>query len=118
VVAGLGVPLLDWVLAEEGSAVVVAPRDPEVVSPADPLLPPQVELPEERDEDEVAGLLDQPLPLLPLNDLEPPLLPPRLPLLEARARTSLHKESTNTRATINDRMTGTKLRNFPCMTSS
>jgi len=91
--------LLDWVLADDGSAVVADPRDPEVESPADPLLPPQVGLPEERDEDDVAGLLDQPLPLLPLNDLDPPLLPPRLLLLEARARTSPHKESTKTRAT-------------------
>jgi hypothetical protein len=127
VAAGLGVPLLDWVLVEDGSAVVAAPRDPEVVSPADSLLPPQlglleVELLEGREADVDVGLLDQPplllLLLLLLNDLEPPLLPLRLPPLDPRASTSLHKESTKTRATIRVRMVGANLHNFPRMTSS
>ena len=118
VVAGLGLLLLDCVLAEEGSAVVAAPRDPEVVSPVDPLLPPQVGLLEGRDADDDVDLLDQPPLLLPLNDLEPPLLPPRLPPLEPRARASPHKESKKIRVTIRVRMIGASLLDFPCIASS
>ena len=110
--------LLDWVFMDEGSVVEVAPREPEVESPVDPLLPPQVGLLEGRDAGDDVDLLDQLPPLLPLNDLELPLLPLLLPPLDPRAKTSPHRESTKTKATISDRMACETLNDCLCITSS
>jgi hypothetical protein len=98
--------------------VVAAPRDPEVVSPADPLLPPQVGALEGRDDGEDVDLLDQLPPLLLLNDLELPLLPLLLPPLDPRARTSPHRESTKTKATISESKACETLNDCLCITSS
>jgi hypothetical protein len=88
---------------EDDVGVVLSPRDPDVVIPAESLLPPQAGPLELWLGVDLVGVLVELLARLLLelllNDLELPLLLLLLPL-DPRAKTSPQKETTKTKATI------------------
>lgn len=116
-VAVLAVPGLPKVAVDEVSAGL-APRVPDVVRPAEPLLAPQLELLD----DDVGVLAVELLELLNdlellelLNDLE---LPPLLLLLDPRANASPPKATRKTKAMIREPMVRVRCSDLPFIAPS